>query len=287
MECCGPVHHGAVRYRQRVIEGVIERDGQVAVADLARWFNVSAVTVRKDLASLEVGGRIARTHGGAVLADRDRPEGAFETRLRVHRADKEAIARAAAGLVIDGQSIVLDASTTAVYLARTLRGRPGWTRLTVLTNGLVAAAELGSVAGIRTFMPAGKLRGGALSLVDEVGLDRTDHRSVDTAFVGATGLTVESGVFETTHDEAAMKAAMIKDARQIVAVVDSSKLGRRGVAVFCPLARIALVVTDGGVPPALVAGLERAGIPIRVADGVGRGAWPRSAADVVGRRTSS
>src|SRR4029453_3057845 len=97
---------------------------------------VSRVTIRKDLALLELEGRVSRTHGGALLPDRDRPEAAFDLRERLQQDEKVRIGAAAAALVQDGDSIVMDASTTGLAVARAIRQRGGWIGLTVITNGL-------------------------------------------------------------------------------------------------------------------------------------------------------
>ena len=108
--------------RQQHIARIVEEHGRARVAELSRLFGVSGVTIRKDLDLLEQRGRLVRTHGGAVVAGRTGAERAFDIRERLQRPEKDAIGRAAAAMVVDGESIALDASTTALAMARHLDG---------------------------------------------------------------------------------------------------------------------------------------------------------------------
>ncbi len=131
------------RERQQQIARIVEESGRARVTELAGSFGVSAVTIRKDLLVLEGKRLVIRTHGGAIALGERRPELAFEIRERLQRKEKIDIGAAAAGRVNDGESIVLDASTTALYVARHLKSRePGWHGLTVVTNSIRLASEL-------------------------------------------------------------------------------------------------------------------------------------------------
>src|SRR5438876_945482 len=128
-----PEPHSEVfaRERQQHIARMVEEHGRARVADLARQFNVSAVTIRKDLMALEADGQVIRTHGGAIGLQGNQPESAFQVRERLRRAEKDRIGRLAASMVVDGESIAFDASTTALAVARQLKQRGGWSQLTV------------------------------------------------------------------------------------------------------------------------------------------------------------
>ncbi len=250
--------------RQDQIARIVEEHGRARVADLARLFRVSGVTIRKDLVALDSAGRVQRAHGGAIVAERSRPERAFEVRERLQRGEKTLIGEAAAQLVHDGESIALDASTTALYFARALKARDGWSQLTVITNGLRIASELAGYPGITVAMPGGWVRWEALSLVGELGDAAFDRVNIQTAFVGASGFTVEAGLSDATEEEAHIKRSMITAASEIVAIVDYTKWGRRAFATFCPIARITRVVTDVRAPSAMVDELGIRGIDTRL-----------------------
>lgn len=249
--------------RERIVR-IIEEHSRARVASLAHQFQVSAVTIRKDLAVLEAAHRVVRTHGGAVAIDQSRPEVAFELRERLQTDEKERIGAAAAQLVHDGESIVMDASTTALAVARHLKARGGWSQLTVITNGLRIASELAGYPGIIVLMLGGRVRWEALSVVGQLGDGLFSRINVQTAFLGAAGFTPESGLADATDEEAQIKRSMVAAARQVIAIVDHTKWERAASATFCATDRIGLVITDEGAPATMVKALRTRGIEVRL-----------------------
>jgi DeoR/GlpR family transcriptional regulator of sugar metabolism len=258
------------RERREHIVRIVEEHGRARVSDLAAQFRVSAVTIRKDLVALEAEHRLIRAHGGAIASDRSRPELSFDIRERLQADEKQAIGAAGAALVQDGESIVLDASTTALSVARHLKAGRGWSQLTVLTNGLRIASELAGHPGITVLMLGGRVRWEALSVVGQLGDGLFSRINVQKAFLGAAGFTLESGLADATDEEAQIKRSMVAAAREIIAIVDRTKWERAAFATFCPTDKISLVLTDGGAPEAMVRELERRAIAVRLvgADGV-------------------
>jgi DeoR/GlpR family transcriptional regulator of sugar metabolism len=252
------------RERQQQIAAIVETDGRARVVDLAVRLGVSAVTIRKDLVVLESERRLVRTHGGAIAVERNRPELAFDIRELLQREEKSQIGKFAAGLVVDGEGIALDASTTALYVARHLGDHDGWHELTVVTNGIRIAAELASHPGIVVLMPGGRLRPEALSLLGQLGDSMFRKVNIQTAFVGAAGFTIESGLSDSMEEEAQIKRSMVAAARQVVAIVDHTKWGRAAVATFCRTERIDAVITDASAPADMVDSLGRLGIRVHL-----------------------
>jgi len=252
------------RERQEHIVRIVEEHGRARVSDLAALFGVSAVTIRKDLVALEAERRLTRTHGGAIAVDRSRPELSFDIRERLQADEKQWIGAAAATLVQDGESIVLDASTTALSVARHLKARPGWSQLTVLTNGLRIASELAGHPGIIVLMLGGRVRWEALSVVGQLGDGLFSRINIQKAFLGAAGFTLESGLADATDEEAQIKRSMVAAAREIIAIVDRTKWERAAFATFCPTDQISIVLTDAGAPDAMVQALEGRGIRVRL-----------------------
>ena len=250
--------------RQQHIARIVEEHGRARVAELSRLFGVSGVTIRKDLDVLEQQGRLVRTHGGAVSPPRTGAERAFDIRERLQREEKDAIGRAAAAMVVDGQSIALDASTTALAMARHLKARGGWLHLTVITNGLRIAAELAGHPGIAVAMPAGFVRWEALSLVGPLSEGLLDKVNIQRAFMGAAGFALESGLTDATEEEAQIKRLFATVATEVVGLVDHTKWERAAFATFCPTASLAAVVADTGVPPAMAAALQGRGIEVHL-----------------------
>ncbi len=259
------------RERQHRIARVVEEHGRARVVDLVAQFGVSAVTIRKDLARLEQEQRVVRTHGGAVAVGRARPESAFAIRERLQQDEKTWIGAATVSLIHDGEAIVLDASTTALYVARALKARGGWTHLTVVTNGLRIASELAGYPGVSVLMLGGWVRHEAFSLVGGLGDGMFKRINVQKAIVGAAGFTLESGLSDATEEEAQIKRAMVGPAREVFAIIDHTKWGRAAFSTFCRTERITCVLSDADAPPEMVAELRSAGIHVRLAAGQSHG----------------
>ena len=245
--------------RRREILRLLEAHGRVSVRELSRRLSVSEVTIRKDLAWLETQGLLIRTHGGALLADRNPAELAFEVRERMNREEKTRIAQAAATLVQDGDSVALDASTTAMYLARFLRERR---ELTVITNGIRVAMEFAGRPGITVLMLGGTVRWEAFSLVGLWGKDILHQVNIQKAFLGAKGLTLEEGLTDVNLEEVRLKRTIAEASKEVIAILDHTKWGRTSFATFCPLERVRLIITDSQAPHDLVAAVRERGIEV-------------------------
>ena len=252
------------RERQEHIVRIVEEHGRARVSDLAAKFRVSGVTIRKDLVVLEGERRIVRTHGGAISTERSRPELAFEVRERLQADEKVRIGAAAAALVHDGDSIVMDASTTALSVARHLKSRGGWSQLTVITNGLRLASELAGHPGIVVLMLGGRVRWEALSVVGQLGDGLFSRINVQKAFLGAAGFSLDSGLADATDEEAQIKRSMVAAAREVIAIVDHTKWERAAFATFCATDKISVVLTDEGAPDTMVDALIARGVQVRL-----------------------
>jgi len=250
------------RERRQEIGRIIEANGRARVTELATRFRVSAVTIRKDLLLLEGERRVVRTHGGAIAPRGGRPELAFDIRDRLQRAEKSRIGAAAAARIGDGESIVLDASTSALHVARRLKEREAWHGLTVVTNGIRIAFELAGHPGITVLMLGGRVRWEALSVVGPLGDGVFRRVNVQKAFLGAAAFTIEAGLSDAMEEEAQIKRAMVAAAREVYALVDHTKWGRVASATFCRTDRIGGVFTDEESPAAMVSALRAAGIEV-------------------------
>lgn len=270
------------RERQDHIARFVEEHGRARVADLAARFEVSGVTIRKDLLALESIQRLVRTHGGAIAFDRSRPEVSFDIRERLQADEKARIGAAGAALVRDGESIVMDASTTALSVARHLKSRPPSSQLTIITNGLRIAFELAGHPGITVLMLGGRVRWEALSVVGQLGDGLFDRINVQKAFLGAAGFTLDSGLADATEEEAQIKRSMVGAAREVIAIVDHTKWERAAFATFCPTDQIGLILTDAVAPTGMVDDLRGRGIDVRL---VADGDPPAPDADAVSRRS--
>jgi DeoR/GlpR family transcriptional regulator of sugar metabolism len=207
-------------------------------------------------------GMLVRTHGGAITPDRSDLELSFDVRRRFHSTNKRRIGAAAAAMVEDGEAIALDASTTALALAGQIKGRR---ELTIITNGLVIAMALLEAPGVTVLMPGGFLRRDSASLTGPGGGEFVRQFNFEKGFFGAKGLTLEDGLTDVNSDEVIVKRDWVTHARQVIAIVDSSKWGRVGFAPFASIDEIDCVITDEGAPLDMVSALRDAGVVVVIA----------------------
>jgi DeoR/GlpR family transcriptional regulator of sugar metabolism len=250
--------------RRRRILGLVHERGEVQVAQLSALFSVSEVTIRSDLGSLARRGLVLRTHGGGLMPDRAPLELTFAMREVSNVELKQRIGVAAARLIVDGESIVLDASTTALQVARALRAQRGLRDVTVITNGVHTAMELLEAPGISTILTGGQVRATAVSLTGVLAAELLAKVHASVGFFGARGLTVDQGLTDVNMQEVEMKAAMASRCARVVAVVDHTKLGQVGLATFAPLTSLGCVITNFEAERGIVADLRAAGVDVQL-----------------------
>ena len=242
--------------RRRQILDVLATDARAEVPALALRFGVSESTIRRDLQVLSQDGAVERTRGGAVPSSRFEPS--FGEKETANRAQKVAIARAAADLVQPGQTVFLDAGTSTLELARVLRTR---TDVTVATNSIPIAVELAQ--HLRLIITGGQVKEQTLALVGPLAERAIEQMHVDIAFLGMNGVAAGAGLTTPTWEEAATKARMIAAGRTAVVLADSSKLGAVSFARVAGLDEVDLLVTDDGAPAGEVEALQAAGLRVR------------------------
>ena len=245
--------------RRRAILQLVNQDGRVLVADLADRFATSQITIRKDLEKMHSLGLVHRTHGGALTVQSGALlDPTLQQKEKLHRKEKQRIAEAAAKMVEDGQSVLLDSGTTTTAIARALRER---TRLTVITNALNIAAEL-SGTQVEVILSGGTVRKNSFSLVGPLAEETLQQLSADLLFLGVDGIDTKIGLSTPNLLEAKVNRVMVGMARRTIAVCDSSKFGRRSLSTIVPLAAIHHVITDKRISKADLQGLSDAGVGV-------------------------
>lgn len=245
--------------RRRAILELLNREGRVLVLDLAKRFETSQVTIRKDLEELHAHGVIHRTHGGALPAR----EGALEDptlreKEKLHRKEKLRIAETAAKLVQEGQVVILDSGTTTSAIARALRH---FQNLTIVTNAVNIAAELSGTA-IEVILTGGTLRKNSFSLVGPIAEETLRRLNADLLFLGVDGFDVHYGLSTPNLLEAKVNRVMVEVAKRTVAACDSSKFGRRSLSLIVPPQALHEVITDRAAPKSDLKTLKKAGIEV-------------------------
>lgn len=258
--------HLPAELRQRLTQQLLEQRGFVRVRDLSDRFGVSTVTVRNDLAALEERHLAHRVHGGAMPAKGARGERTFEEVITEHASEKAAIGAAAAGLVSNGESILIDVGTTTAALAQALVARPDLTDLTVITNGIKVALLLEAAhPRFSIVVTGGTLRPKQHSLVDPLAATMLRTLRVDTVFLGCNGIDPERGVTNINLPEAVVKRTMIDAASRCVVLADGSKIGAGALAPVCTIDEIDVLVTDGSADTDQLATLRSLGVDVVVA----------------------
>jgi DeoR/GlpR family transcriptional regulator of sugar metabolism len=244
----------------------IRREGGVTVTELARNHGVSAITVHRDLASLAGEGLIERVHGGARALDGDsseRIETDWDKRVRQAWAAKEAMGARAAQLVDDNATIFVDASSTCLAFARALAQsdpRP----LTLVTNSPAIAFEL-SADQIHVIMVPGEVDQHMRLIAGRWAIEFLAGLNIDLAFLSAAGVTLEHGLTTSRRPLADVVNAARAVAGRSIALMDSSKFGRRSLLTICRPEELDLLIVDAGVPARELSGYRRAGVSVDVA----------------------
>jgi len=226
--------------RKELIVSLVEGRGKVNVGELCKRFNVSSATIRNDLRELENLRLITRVHGGALRRSRVTEEVLIDNRSAAPRPAKQAIARIAIGQVDDGDTIILDTGTTCHELALLLKDRSD---VTVITNDLPSALSMEAFPSVRVILGGGVLRRGYHCTI-EPGVSPWDDFVADKVFLGANGFTLEKGAMTPDIGQAAVKRAMIRAARKVILLCDSTKFGKSSLVRFAPLEKIDLIISD-------------------------------------------
>lgn len=246
-----------VRVRRQALIDALQQEGELQVRRLAEDLGCSEMTIRRDLDVLERDGAVRRVHGGAVRVNLRSSEPPYAVRALEAIDAKRRIGRAVAGLIADGETVILDSGTTAMEVARAVRGRP----ITVLSLGLRAQMELAEDSAVRLIAAGGDVRPGELSLTGELAEAAFERLRFDTYILGCCGIDAREGV--TTHlpADARVQRAAIRSARRTIVIGDQSKLGLVTFSHVCDLNAVELLVTDAAAEQA--ADLEALGLAVQ------------------------
>ena len=247
--------------RRSQIVDLITQQRTVTNAELMERFGVSIETVRRDLDYLEQQGVLRKVYGGAAVNIALNSEPEYASRSRTNFQQKNAIAQEAVKLIRPGDTVYLGVGTTVQAMVQYMKNIGP---LTVFTNALRTAVELSDIAGCTVILPGGQLRVKELTLSGFPSEENLVHFNVDKAFIGIGGIT-ENGITDFHIEEARLHRQLVLNARQSVALADSSKLGVRAMTNVCTLEQIDLVITDSNASKQSVKALQKAGTKVIVA----------------------
>ncbi|EGL13309.1 MULTISPECIES: DeoR/GlpR family DNA-binding transcription regulator [unclassified Paenibacillus] len=242
---------------QKILALVNER-GSIRVTELSELCGVTEETIRRDLDKLESEGRLMRSHGGAVRVGESQPEIPFKERETVHADLKRSIAREAVKHIRENDRIILDASTTAWYMAQILPDEP----LTVLTNSIQVAVELSSKEKIQVVSTGGRLLPQSLSYAGPLAERSLDTYHVDKAFLSCKGVHTARGISESSELQALVKAKMVAISDEVFLLADHSKFGLQSFAHVASWERIGHVITDSATSADSLEVLREKGVKV-------------------------
>jgi DeoR/GlpR family transcriptional regulator of sugar metabolism len=251
-----PTRDLAPQRRQRILD-IVSAHRAARLEDLSQALGVSMATVRRDLDELASQGLLHRVHGGAVATERP-PEPHFEIKAAEAAQEKERIAARAVSLLSPDETIYLDSGSTTLAMARLLRG---WDSLTVVTNSLPIANEIGG-HGPKLIMIGGEFRPTSQAFVGPLSRHLLENLHVGKAFIGTYALSLEDGLSTTDTSEAYTKALAMKRATEVIVLADSRKIGTTAFAGAGQLDQVDILVTDAGIEDHVARELQKRGIAV-------------------------
>ena len=258
--------------RRRQIASMTAVEGRVNVTELSERFDVTAETIRRDLAVLDREGVVHRVHGGAVASQSfQTSELTLDSRLRSATTAKMAIARAAMEFLPQGTgSIFLDAGTTTSAVADLIGQTPAAHQLSIVSNSLPIALSLANNGVQYVQLLGGTVRAITQAVVGDTALRNMALLRADVAFIGTNALTLDHGLSTADAQEAAIKSAFVTNAHKVVVLCDSSKLGTDYLVSFASLSEIDVVITDSGASEIFLNSLRDREIDVVVVDDLAR-----------------
>lgn len=231
--------------RRSLILNLLNEKKSILVQDTAILFSVTEETIRRDLKVLEEQGLILRTHGGAILPDETRLEPSLEVRQIINISGKNSIGKEAAKKIADGDTILLDASTSSLYVARNIKDKKG---ITVITNAQEVILELSDCPEINLISTGGNLRHKSKSYVGRAAEDALDSYYANKAFISSKGFSPDQGLADSNELESNMRRKMIKRSQQVIFLCDHTKFNKVGYITTTSLDDIDIIITDVTLP---------------------------------------
>ena len=248
--------------RRVLLLNQLDLNGQVDVKALSKELMVSEVTIRNDLNKLEEKKILIRTRGGAIKTDRVASDFNISDKNQRYFEEKRRIGKAAAELIEDGDTIILDSGSSTMEITKNLSR---FTHLTIISNAVNIAIALAEKTNINVIIPGGILRRNSLSLVGSAAEENFQNYFCDKLFLAVDGINAIHGLSTPNVEEAHLNKMMIKIAKKIIVVTDSSKFSKRSLAVIAPVSKVDILITDAGILPKDQKEMEEAGVQVIIA----------------------
>ena len=254
----------SAKSRRAMILNLLESNNEVSVTELSKTLHTSEVTIRKDLTILQDRNLLVRTRGGAIRrpVENQNEDTAIGQKRMFNFREKERIGALAATLIQDGDNIMLDSGTTTLEIARHL---DRFTNLTIITNAMNIAVELMRYKRFTVIILGGHVRINSHSTVGPLALNTLSHFSNYKLFLGVDSFSLDSGISTPSLEEAMLNQAMIAQARETIAVFDSSKFNKRSFCHITNVEQIQAIVTDNDLPQGMATRLREKNVKLYLA----------------------
>lgn len=227
--------------RRNLILEKLQEEKRVVVSELSQQFNVSEETIRRDLEKMEKEGLATKSYGGAVLNESTSIDMPFNVRKKENVGGKQKIAELVAQQIHDGDHIILDASSTAVFIAKAIKEKEN---LTVITNSIEIIIELSDVSDWNIICSGGSLKEGYLALVGPKTAEGLSSFNADKAIFSCKGIDMEKGVTDGNELFSQAKQMMMSASKEAILAIDSSKFDKVAFSRLCGAGDLDLVITD-------------------------------------------
>jgi len=245
------------------IRNLILQEKTVSVEKIAKAFNISPITVRRDLEKLQESGLIVKVHGGAIAKDDLMPEPVFKERINLFKEEKERIAAEAAKRINNGDSIIIESGSTCLKLVKHLINK---NNLKIATAGISIAQELLELLNIKNDFEVsvcgGLLRAGSNIYVGPHAVNFFNSINVNKSFIGAVAISVDKGLSTATQFDAELSKSIINSSKEVILLADSSKFETKSYINFMPLTEIDEIITDNKLDKKIVEKIKKLGVKI-------------------------
>lgn len=245
--------------RHSKILTLLQQHGKISVTQLAEILKVSEVTIRKDLSFLEQQKKLYRTHGSAILISPYIGDRHISEKEKKNITEKQAIGKAAAGLIEPEDSIIIASGTTMTYFAREITPVG---RLTVITSSVPVTQILSQHSQVDVMQLGGITRNSSVSVVGPFAEQMLSNFNCSKLFLGVDGIDIDLGLTTTNMLEAQLNKVMMGTAQKVIVLADSTKFGRRGFSKICDIGAVDLIITDRGIPQLYIDEFNRQGIEV-------------------------
>jgi DeoR family transcriptional regulator of aga operon len=259
----GPKRGISTAKRRLVILQMLDEKNEVNITDLSKMFSISEVSIRNDLGNLENQNLLVRVRGGAMKNGVINREIKLKEKISKNSKEKKAIAKVAANLIQEGDSILIDSGSTTEEFARLLTQRKN---LTVVTNALNIVQIFIDSPNISVVMPGGMLRHSSHSLVGMNQTQNLNNYYCDKLILGADAINVNEGIFTPNIEEANLNIEMIRISKEVILLADSSKFERKSLSKIADIQAIHTIITDSGLSAAQRQVLQSKGVKLIIAE---------------------